>query len=950
MVVSEVSESGMSEVALPDNDNYRGLSEEEHLKKVLKVIRAVKKLITREKKTGNLIRETCRVLTEDLSYHNAWIVLLDNEGNPLDSAFSGFADTFKSVEEKFLSGEFPPCVQMALEQDEVLVLKNPPVECPDCYLSGAYTDRAGFTSVLSTAGETFGVVSASVPLSFASSYIERELFGELASDISLGLHRLMLENNRISVERDKAQILDSISDAMITLDRNQNITFFNRAAERTLKREHGEVMGRNVLEVFPQGDDPVFTQRYMEAITTGRPVSFEVCFQREPYKNWYELRLYPSVDGSISIYFTVTTDKKLSEIALNESRERLELAIEGAELGTWDWDIGTGRVTFNSRWAEMLGFRLDELEGSADQWEKLIHPDDLEHTLQSLSNHLAGKSASYRTEYRLRHKSGDWVWVLDTGRVITFDSEGNPLRMCGTHMDVTESVLKDSRIKLLGYMLDSAPASITVHDNSGKFLYANKATVRLHGYSNEGDFKSINLHQLDLPESEKLLAERFRKIEEGGESSFEVYHYRKDRSTFPLQVHAKKIDWNGKSAVLSIASDITEQLNAEKALRESEQRFQQFQRLESVGRLAGGVAHDLNNLLTPILGYGEMLASNDKLQPADKEHVDQIVSAGERARDLVGQLLAFSRKQTMKFSKLDVNDLVNDFASLLRRTITEDIEIDFQLSEQPQFVTGDRGQLEQVIMNLAVNARDAMPDGGLLTISTASISVSNGTTTEHQGMDNRDYCRLQVMDTGSGMEKDVCDQIFEPFFTTKGMTEGTGLGLATVYGIVKQHGGYIWVDSEKKKGTIFSIYLPLSDGTGYGAGLEANLQGVEAGNETVLLVEDDPQVRNLTFQILSEAGYRIISASNGREALMALDSTSDVVDLLLTDVVMPGLNGKELYDLLKRKRKNLRVLYMSGYPDDVITSRGIMEKGVNFLHKPFTAGTLTARVRQVLDS
>ncbi len=380
-----------------------------------------------------------------------------------------------------------------------------------------------------------------------------------------------------------------------------------------------------------------------------------------------------------------------------------------------------------------------------------------------------------------------------------------------------------------------------------------------------------------------------------------------------------------------------------------EQQYHQAQKLESIGQLAGGIAHDLNNLLTPIIGYGEILLEDTPDQSNSLKSLKEIVKAGMRAQDLVRQLLAFSRKQTLEFKPIALNPLLKNFKSLLRRTIREDVTIRFIPGDALPLIQGDVGQLEQVIMNLAVNAQDAMPAGGTLTIETAQTELDENYARKHQGVVPGSYVKLVVRDTGCGMAPHVRERLFEPFFTTKSKDNGTGLGLATVYGIIKQHRGNIWCKSSPEQGATFSVYLPVSTQAPAPQPSLSKTPYIEQGSETILLVEDDEQVRQIAKAILEQRGYQVLLAESGNQALSLLDQHTGPVHLLLTDVVMPEMNGKELHEHLMQKRPNLRTLYMSGYTGNVIAERGVMDADLNFLSKPFSVAELALKVREVLD-
>ncbi len=521
-----------------------------------------------------------------------------------------------------------------------------------------------------------------------------------------------------------------------------------------------------------------------------------------------------------------------------------------------------------------------------------------------------------------------------------------------TMMDITdrteaEKALHESEERFRA-LVENSPYGIMLLQE-GRYIYCNPAGAELLGYPHPSMVIGTDPLEAFSGDYEALVKKRMANTPRGSSNRpVELKFTRPDGTERWAYSTSVSVMMNGRPATIVVGQDITEKKKIERENRRLELRFQQFQRLESVGRLAGGVAHDLNNLLTPILGYGGMLMASRSLPDDELEHVAQIVSAGERARDLVHQLLAFSRKQTLEFGRLDLNRLLEEFGTLLRRTITEDIEIEYRLSEEPQFFMGDRGQIEQILMNLAVNAQDAMTGGGKLTISTRSVRVCGRTSTEPEDMAEGEYCRLQVADTGRGMSGEVAAQVFEPFFTTKSATEGTGLGLATAYGIVKQHNGYIWVHSEEGKGTVFSVFLPAAGAGSILSAHSSSTGSVPGGTEMILLVEDDEQVRNLTEEILTGKGYRVITASSGADAVKAAKKAGKI-QLLLTDVVMPGMNGLELFSILEGELPGLKVLYMSGYNDNVIASRGIIESGVNFIQKPFSAEAMALKVRSVLD-
>jgi signal transduction histidine kinase len=392
-----------------------------------------------------------------------------------------------------------------------------------------------------------------------------------------------------------------------------------------------------------------------------------------------------------------------------------------------------------------------------------------------------------------------------------------------------------------------------------------------------------------------------------------------------------------------------EQRQAQKSLEESERRLRQAQKMEAIGQLAGGVAHDFNNLLTIIMGYGEVMLNTLRSEDPSRELINEIRKAGDRAASLTRQLLAFSRQQVLEPKVLDLNTIVIDTEKMLRRLIGEDIGLTTVMDPALERVKVDPGQMEQVILNLAVNARDAMAQGGILTIETGNVGLDESYAQVHPEVKPGRYVLLAVSDTGCGMDEPTKAHIFEPFFTTKGPARGTGLGLATVYGIVKQSGGYIYVNSEPGRGTIFKIYFPSVKETVSCGNSYPGLRKMATGTETLLLVEDEDAVRALTRHALKMCGYTVLEARHGEEAIHIFEQHEGMIHLLVSDVVMPQMGGRQLAERLVAIRPEMRVLYLSGYTDDAVVRHGVLQAEVAFLQKPFTMNALANKVREVLD-
>ena len=476
-----------------------------------------------------------------------------------------------------------------------------------------------------------------------------------------------------------------------------------------------------------------------------------------------------------------------------------------------------------------------------------------------------------------------------------------------------------------------------------KVVYTNPALATMLGYES-ADYQGQSPLKWLHPEDQERAARSIQQILGGDPGSPEEYRLlSKDGSIVPVEVSSRLIEYGGEPALLSVLRNLTERKRLEEQLSHA-------QKMETVGRLAGGVAHDFNNLLTAIMGYSQMSLQEAPSESPISSHLQEVNKAAERASNLTGQLLAFSRQQVIEPKVIDLNDLVINLDKMLRRLIGVDIELVTLPAAGLESVKADPGQIEQVLMNLAVYARDAMPKGGILTLETANVTLDAEYVRQHGDASLGGHVMLGVTDTGVGISKDVQDHIFEPFFTTKEMGKGTGLGLATCYGIVQQSGGHMEVSSELGRGTRFKVYLPVTEET-----YEAQPQIFDStvspqGKETVLLAEDEPLVRSMVATVLRDRGYEVLEASNGEEALrMVQKHGPEGIELLLTDVVMPQMSGWELVEKLHATHPDIKVLFTSGYAGDSVSQHDNLPTGTEFLAKPYLPDALAVKVREVLD-
>jgi PAS domain S-box-containing protein len=477
----------------------------------------------------------------------------------------------------------------------------------------------------------------------------------------------------------------------------------------------------------------------------------------------------------------------------------------------------------------------------------------------------------------------------------------------------------------------------------GRFLDVNPALVAMLGYGSNEEVLSLDPKR-DIFADANEQARLIREFQSGVRlDNLEVQWKRKDGSPITVRLSGRVVSASGEpSDVLEIiAEDITER-------RVLEDQFRQAQKMEAVGRLAGGVAHDFNNLLMVINGYTEVLLEQTGASHPFRQKVEAIQQAADRATTLTRQLLAFSRKQFLELKLVDVNAIVGDMERLLRPLIGENIELIAKLAMDLGRTRADAGQIEQVIMNLVVNSKDAMPSGGKIIIQTANVSLDDDLRRECSYIQPGPYLMLSISDTGVGMDKETQSRIFEPFFTTKEKGKGTGLGLSTAYGIIKQSGGYVFVQSELGRGTTFRIYLPQVDEAAEPLSHVRASQASTGGSETVLLVEDEESVRQLVRDTLEAKGYKVLEAEQGHSALQIADAHQGSIDMLITDVVMPGMSGRELAQRLSASHPHTKVLFVSGYTEDAIVHQGVLEPGTAFLQKPFTLQALSRKVRDVL--
>ena len=648
----------------------------------------------------------------------------------------------------------------------------------------------------------------------------------------------------------------------------------------------------------------------------------------------------------------VKKDKLRAESALIKREKELTLAQKVAQLGSWSYDPLSMQPTWSDEMFKIFGLNPQNHAPHYEEHRNLIHPDDWE-LFDTALQRAVTDGTGYNLEIRIKRPNGEHRHI-NTKCEAFKNAQGDIVQLIGTTQDITEHKMAEEELLerevFLQTLLDAIPVPVFYKDINGKYLGVNTAFEDFFGRKRES-LIGKTVFDITRPDLAQIYHDKDMELfNSGGEQQYEAQL---------LNVHgllrdvifnkAVFTDQNGAAiGLIGTIRDITE-FNEEEAKRHQvEKQLRQSQRLESIGQLAGGIAHDFNNMLSVILGYGQELLEQFDRGDARWEAAHEIVVAVNRSAALTRQLLAFSRQQTLRPEVLCLNDIVKNMTRLLSRLIREDIQLNLSLAHDLNRVKVDPNQFEQVIMNLATNARDAMPQGGTLSIETVNIELDNTYGDIHLSVVPGHYVMLSISDTGTGIDKDLQKHIFEPFFTTKVHGEGTGLGLATVYGIVKQSNGYIWVYSEPGKETTFKIYLPQTTESSTIKTSPIEFSSIYGEGETILVVEDEPSVRKLCERILIKLNYNVTAAANPIEALRLVEEKKLKLDMVITDIVMPEMNGMELVDHLRNRMPDFRVLYMSGYTDHSIINKGILSSDTHYIQKPFTKANFGGTIRKIL--
>jgi len=769
-------------------------------------------------------------------------------------------------------------------------------------------------------------------------------------------HKHAEEALRQSEEKYRT-ILESIDEGYFEVDLEGNFIFFNDSLCKIAGYPRDELLGMNNRDYTTPETAKKMYQIFSAIYDTGEParvLDYEI-FRKDGSSRILEmsaLLMKDSRDQPIGFRGVVrdVTERKQAEEALRESEERFREMAENVREVFWMFDWKEQKVIYVSpAYEEIWGRATKDLYSRYEEWTESIYPCDREYARESLARIVETGEGAAR-EYRIFRPDGSVRWISD--RSFPIRGEGGEVRrIAGIAEDITErtqaiEALRASEEKYRT-VLEANPDPVVVYDIDGKVVYFNPAFTTLFGWSlgeRLGRKLDISVPEENWPETQMMID---RVLAGESFSGIESRRYSKDGKIIPVSISGailRDVDGNPLGSVINLRD-----ISTQKSL---ESQLQHAQKMEAIGTLAGGIAHDFNNLLQAIQGYTELLLMRKKEGEHGFRELQEVIRASKRGAELTQQLLTFSRKVESKRKPLDLNLEVGELRDLVERTIPRMIEVEFQLAENLKVINADSAQLKQVLMNLVVNAKDAMPEGGQLLIETRNITLDQEFCKRYAEVTPGEYVLLSISDTGHGMDKDTLEHIFDPFYTTKEVGKGTGLGLAIVYGIVKNHEGYIMCSSRPGAGTYFRIYFPATELETEAVGTMDSPESKSIGpgrNETVLLVDDEEFIRELGGDVLGQAGYTVLTANDGEQALEVYRQEQNRIDMVILDLIMPGMGGSKCLEELLRMNPHAQILIASGYSPDASTKGTLLSGAAGFINKPYDNKQLLGLVRKILD-
>lgn len=816
--------------------------------------------------------------------------------------------------------------------------------------------RAGLKSLAALPLYTQSEVSGAIILAAFTerNFQQDSLFLEiLSTHISNALANILVNERLSEAKKTMQAVIDAAPVAIMALDHKGKVTKWSLGAEHMFGWNEEELLGR-FNPLVPTDKLEEFNNNFKE-MTEGKIFSREACCQRKDGSLIDVILSTTTLRNTVGeIIGTVDVMTDISERKRHEEdlRQRDRLLSESqsiAHIGSWTWEIATDKITWTDETYRIYRLSPETIELSPNLLLNLLHPDDRPEMQAWVSACIAGKNPG-DLEFRIILPDGG-IRLLSYRGNLEYNAENKPFRLVGTVQDITE------RRKVEADLIKSEERFLQIAENineafwvtdiaNSEIIYASPVYERIWGRTCESLYKEPRtwLEAIHPDERGKAVAADIETPFTGiSDQSYRIIkpdgsvHWIRNRA-FPIKNNVGKI-----YRIIRIAEDITNSKKLEDTLR-------QAQKMEAIGQLASGVAHDFNNILSAIIGYTHLTATKMSEDDPLKGHLEKVLQATERATALTHSLLALSRKQPLTLQPVDLNELVGSFYKFILRLLPENIELNTSYSNDDLRIIVDRSQIEQVLMNLITNARDAMPEGGQLSLETRLTKLEEQSAQLYGLEKAGDYAQIILTDTGCGMDGQTLHKIFEPFFTTKELGKGTGLGLAIVYGIIKKHGGGISVYSEPSKLTSFSIYLPLQNPDSEDIAEQKINQLAKGGNETILIAEDNEYVRKLSNTVLAHYGYNIIEAVDGEDAVRQFMANKEIIQLVILDGIMPKKNGKEVYDTIKAFCPNIKVIFMSGYSEEIFRSKNLIESGLTCLLKPVSPNDLLMKVRAILDT
>jgi PAS domain S-box-containing protein len=769
-----------------------------------------------------------------------------------------------------------------------------------------------------------------------------------------------MKRKRIEEELRKSEakyrnLVETISDFIWEHDERGILTYVSPQARAMIGYAPDEMVGKRLMDFIASDEARPASSILGECLDKQRPfIALEnTTLHKDGHPIAVETDGVPFFDeeGKLRGYRGIcrdVTERRLAEQALVKSEERYKRLVESVTDYIYTVKVENGHsasTTHGPACAAVTGYTTDEFSADPHLWYRMVHEEDREQVLKHVQRILAGELPP-PMEHRIIHKDGSVRWVRNTF-VPQFNEEGLLVAYDGMISDVTQRRMAEDAVKREEAFTENSLNMLSdvffVLDLEGKLLRWNKRLNDVTGYSDR-EIVLMKPGDFFLSTDIERISKAIKSVVDKGTFSSELTAVTKDGKQIPYEFRATLMrDYTGSLiGICGVGRDLTERNKFEAQLRYA-------QKMEAVGTLTGGIAHDFNNILNVIIGFGTLVMDRIRDDQLSREQMNEVLTAAERAATLTKRLLMFSRKQVVEVRPVDINELVLGLQKMLARIIRESIDFNLDLADRPLMVLADSGQIEQVLMNLTANARDAMPEGGRLTIGTGPQELDDEYVEAYGYGKTGTYALITVADTGQGMDAETQKKIFEPFFTTKGVGEGTGLGLAISYGIIKQHSGYIKVYSEPGHGTVFKIYLPLIEEMTLPAEKAESPDAVKGGNETILVAEDDASMRKFSSIVLESCGYRVITADDGEDAITKFMENRERISLALLDMIMPKKNGKEVSEAIRKVSPRTKVLFTSGYAIDVIKTKELTEAGYGFIHKPVRSQDLLRKVREFLD-